>query len=66
MTAPTSQTPNPGSDGAIAQGCTCPVVDNGHGRGYLGMPGVYVFSGGCPLHGNGVGAPAPQEAPDGR
>ena len=27
---------NPGSDEAIAAGCTCPVIDNGHGRGYMG------------------------------
>ena len=27
---------NPGSDDAIAAGCTCPVMDNGRGRGYLG------------------------------
>lgn len=24
--------PNPGSDQAVAQGCTCPVFDNNHGR----------------------------------
>ena len=25
--------PNPGSDAAIARGCTCPVLDNHHGMG---------------------------------
>jgi len=41
----------PGSDCAIAKGCTCPVMDNNHGRGYMGMDGVFVMSMGCPLHG---------------
>jgi len=31
-----SDIPHPGSDKAIDAGCTCPVLDNGHGRGYLG------------------------------
>jgi len=48
--------PNPGSDGALAQGCTCPVMDNGHGRGAAqgrqpnGDP-VFWHDGACPLHG---------------
>lgn len=42
--------PPPGSDAAIQQGCTCPIMDNAHGRGYMGVSGVYVFSGDCPLH----------------
>ena len=53
--------PNPGSDAAIAQGCTCPRMDNGHGKGYMGMPGVFAMSGDCPLHCPMV---APEEAPD--
>jgi len=28
--------PNPGSPEAIKKGCTCPVLDNGHGKGHLG------------------------------
>lgn len=48
---PEKSTPNPGSDEAIALGCTCPVLDNGHGRGYMGKPGVFWVSEGCPLHG---------------
>lgn len=48
--------PNPGSSDAIAKGCTCPVMDNGHGRGYMG--GVkdkdgntlFVYSASCPVH----------------
>lgn len=43
--------PKPGSDEALDQGCTCPVLDNGHGRGYMGMPGRFVMSADCPLHG---------------
>lgn len=42
---------NPGSDEAIAAGCACPVIDNGHGRGYMGQPDVFVYTVGCPLHG---------------
>ena len=44
-------TPNPGSDAAIDQGCTCPVVDNHHGNGAW-WPGAPVFwiTHGCPLH----------------
>lgn len=42
--------PSPGSDAAIANGCTCPIMDNAHGKGYMGVPGIYVYSGDCPLH----------------
>ena len=50
-------TPNPGSDEAINQCCTCPVVDNGHGRG-IGDPDSPCFwiSLYCPLHGDGIAA----------
>lgn len=44
-------TPNPGSDAAIAIGCTCPVMDNGRGRGYMGVAGLFVYSAACPVHG---------------
>jgi hypothetical protein len=43
----------PGSDAAIAAGCTCPVLDNAHGRGHGELPDgrtVYVYSMDCPLH----------------
>lgn len=40
-------TPNPGSDAAIAIGCTCPVLDNSHGRGINGM---FWQSTACPVH----------------
>lgn len=48
-------TPNPGSDEALDQGCTCPVLDNGHGKGAYGgvlvdgKPQFWVAEG-CPLH----------------
>lgn len=42
--------PNPGSDAALARGCLCAVMDNGHGHGYMGQPGVFVVTVGCPLH----------------
>lgn len=42
--------PNPGSDAALDAGCTCPILDNGHGRGYMGMQGRFVIAGDCPIH----------------
>jgi len=47
--------PNPGSDEAVAAGCTCPVLDNGHGKGsgfrtIEGEPSFWIAIG-CPLHG---------------
>jgi len=47
--------PNPGSDMARDHGCTCPVLDNGHGRG----PGPFWINGDCPLHGSP--SPNPQD-----
>lgn len=49
--------PNPGSAEARAQGCSCPVLDNNHGRGYRGNPNVFVRVVGCPLH-----CPQPEES----
>lgn len=54
MSAP----PNPGSSEAIKLGCTCPVIDNGYGKGYMGGAKgkdggtVFVYTLGCPLHGH--------------
>jgi hypothetical protein len=39
--------PSPGSDAALDLGCTCPVMDNGHGRG----KGPFWKDEDCPLHG---------------
>lgn len=48
----TNKTPNPGSPEAVSQGCTCPRLDNGNGRGYLCDNGErFVIAGFCPLHG---------------
>ena len=46
--------PNPGSEEAIKQGCTCPVLDNNYGEGfpYDGETCFYI-SGDCPLHDGG-------------
>lgn len=47
----------PGSSEAVKRGCTCPVLDNGHGRGYMGgvrdKDGnlVFVTRADCPIHG---------------
>lgn len=43
--------PNPGSDAAIELGCECPVLDNAHGWGYMGMEGIFAFNTSCPVHG---------------
>lgn len=49
--------PNPGSPAALSLGCTCPVLDNAHGRGYMGGVRdergrvVFVRVVGCPVHG---------------
>lgn len=45
-----SDAPNPGSDEAVALGCTCPVLDNGRGGGAWGDPGLFWYSAGCPVH----------------
>ena len=46
--------PTPGSDEAIKQGCICPVIDNGHGRGAFidekGEPQFWIRED-CSLHG---------------
>jgi hypothetical protein len=50
MTAGAINKPNPGSKAAIDAGCTCPVMDNEYGAGYMGMKDVYIYSAGCKLH----------------
>ena len=50
------KTQNPGSKEAREAGCLCPVMDNAHGKGYLGGVRdedgntVFVIAGGCPVH----------------
>ena len=41
---------NPGSDEAVDKGCTCAVMDNGHGNGYMGQSGIFSRDIECPLH----------------
>lgn len=50
MADATSSVPNPGTVEAQMRGCTCPVIDNGHGKGYRGLPGCFVYTAGCQLH----------------
>lgn len=45
--------PNPGSDEAIDLGCTCPVLDNNHGRRAPWPPDGWWQKPGCPVHGMG-------------
>ncbi len=40
----------PGSDDALEAGCRCPILENGHGRGYMGMEGFYVYTEDCEYH----------------
>lgn len=45
-----AKTPPPGSPEAQTSGCTCPVLDNSHGKGYYGQSGLYVYTCDCPVH----------------
>jgi len=50
----------PGTQEALDVGCLCPILDNSHGKGYMGLGeerGLYVYNGECPIHGSLV----PQE-----
>jgi len=49
-----SKIPNPGSDEAVEQGCTCPVSDNHYGKGfpYGETSQAFYISTNCPLHGS--------------
>jgi hypothetical protein len=46
----TDAPPPPGSDEALELSCICPVLDNSHGKGFMGVEGYYVYAEGCPLH----------------
>lgn len=56
MTDAPRDVPPPGSFEAVAQGCECPVLDNGRGRGYMGGAKdaegntIFVINCDCPLH----------------
>ena len=48
--------PNPGTQEARDLGCSCPVIDNGYGKGWMGGvkddngETIYVYTIGCPVH----------------
>jgi hypothetical protein len=46
-----SEVPNPGSPEAIELGCTCPVLDNGHGQR---VDGLFWMNMDCPIHGEAL------------
>ncbi len=49
-------TPAPGSSEAREAGCTCPVMDNSYGKGWMGGVVddegniIFAYRVGCPLH----------------
>lgn len=43
--------PNPGSDEAVAAGCSCPVMDNNRGLVPPFAPDAWWITATCPLHG---------------
>lgn len=58
--------PNPGSAEAVANGCTCPVIDN---RGGKGVPAgkdrapLFWYNISCPVHGDAQLCTAYETAP---
>ena len=49
----TDKKPNPGSEEAIKQGCTCAIMDNHHGAGFPYGGGICFWTTeDCPLHGD--------------
>lgn len=41
----------PGSDSAVKAGCTCPIMDNAHGKGIpIGKVTRFWIGQGCPIH----------------
>lgn len=54
MTTPAPERHPPGSAAAREHGCTCPVLDNAHGRGvWPGRKGdepLYWYASDCPYH----------------
>lgn len=45
-----SRVSSPGSHAAVEAGCICPVLDNAYGQGHYCIPGLFVFTEGCPVH----------------
>lgn len=40
----------PGSPEAVAKGCSCAIMDNAHGRGYMGQKNVFSINLDCRIH----------------
>lgn len=59
-----SEALRPGSNEALDAGCICPVLDNAHGAGYLGLGKVWVMRTDCPLHGQTAAAPPNDKVSD--
>lgn len=61
-----NEIPKPGSPEAVKLLCSCPILDNGHGRGHLGdgeQFGWWITEG-CVLHGKRLEANlTPREQP---
>lgn len=43
---------HPGSYEAVLKGCSCPIIDNCYGRGYMGRSFEFVINENCLIHGN--------------
>lgn len=43
--------PNPGTHEDKEIGCTCPVIDNHYGRGYLNDSKTFIYNMSCKIHG---------------
>lgn len=42
----------PGGQGAVTRGCTCPVIDNHHGKGARGEGKAWFIDPTCSIHGD--------------
>lgn len=64
-TATANLIPKPGSPEALAKGCTCPVMDNHHGKGVPDGKGAsqFWYTMGCPVHFPKVPADASGRSP---
>lgn len=52
----TMPNPRPGSPQAVRDGCTCPILDNEHGKGRWGDGETYgwFIMANCPMHGKSL------------
>lgn len=56
------ENPKPGSPAAVSRGCTCHILDNGHGHGGYGdgIRRCWWIDENCPLHGKGTDNDKPE------